>query len=79
MLKPLLREVPAVLKPSLMAKQDEIKRETEHNEGLGNNDHCNQLPTWADLMQCIVNHAREMVWDDLLAGKSDPRPRTGDH
>lgn len=76
MLKPLLREAPAVLKRYLIANWDEIKRDTEHNEGLGDNDPCNQLPTWKELIHDIVNHACEM--DDQLAERSDPRPR-GDH
>lgn len=78
MLKPLLRGAPAVLKPYLIAKRHKIKRDTECKKGLGNHDPCIQLPTWAELMYSIINRAREMGWDDLLAGKSDPRPRTGD-
>lgn len=60
MLKPLLREAPAVLKRYLIANWDEIKRDTEHNEGLGDNDPCNQLPTWKELIHDIVNRACEM-------------------
>lgn len=39
MLKLLLGGAPAVLKPYLTAKQDEIKRDTD-NERLGDNDLC---------------------------------------
>lgn len=71
MLNPLLREAPAVLKPYLIAIWNEIKRDTEHNEGLGDHDLHNQLHTWAELMHGIINHACEMGWDDLLARKSN--------
>lgn len=77
--KPLLRGVLTVLKPYLIAKQDENKRDTEHNEGLGDNDPRNQLPTWTELMHDIVKHIQEMGWNDLLDEKSDPRPQAGDH
>ena len=74
MLNPLLRGALAVLKPYLIAKWDEITRDTEHCEGLGDNDRHNQLPAWAELINNIVNHAREMGWDDPLAERPDPRP-----
>ena len=74
MLKPLIRGAPAILKPYLIAKQDEIKRDTEHNEELGGDDPHRQLPTWAELMYSIVTHGHEMGWDDPSTEKSDPRP-----
>lgn len=54
-------------------------RDTDHTEGLGDNDPCNQLSTWAELMHGIVNHAHEMGWDNPLAEKLDPRPRAENH
>ncbi|KAK4828030.1 hypothetical protein QYF61_022807 [Mycteria americana] len=78
MLKPLIRGAPSILKPYLIAKQDEIKRDTEQNEEFGGDDPHRQLPTWAELMHGIVNHGHEMGWDDLLTEKSDPRPQAGD-
>ena len=35
MLKPLIRGAPAILKPYLIAKRDEIKRDREQNEEIG--------------------------------------------
>ncbi|KAK4810621.1 hypothetical protein QYF61_007358 [Mycteria americana] len=81
MLKPLIRGAPAILKSHLVAKRDEIKKDTEHNEGLGDNAQTarKQLPTWADLMHGIVNYSREMGWDDAPAEKQNLKPRGGDH
>ncbi|KAK4811160.1 hypothetical protein QYF61_019791 [Mycteria americana] len=81
MLKPLIRGAPAILKSHLVAKRDEIKKDTEHNEGLGDNTQTahKQLPTWADLMHGIVNYSREMGWDDASAEKQNLKPRGGDH
>jgi len=46
-LKPVIRGVPAILKPHLSAKWDEIKKDTEHNKGVGDNaqNAGKQLPT----------------------------------
>ncbi|KAK4811127.1 hypothetical protein QYF61_019758 [Mycteria americana] len=81
MLKPLIRGAPAILKPHLVAKRDEIKKDTEHNEGLGDNTQTahKQLSTWADLMQGSVNYSRDMGWDDAPAEKQNLKPRGGDH
>ncbi|KAK4807063.1 hypothetical protein QYF61_018404 [Mycteria americana] len=81
MLKPLIRGAPAILKSHLVAKRDEIKKDTEHNEGLGDNAQTarKQLPTWADLMHGIVNYSREMGWDDAPAEKQNLKSRGGDH
>ncbi|KAK4818861.1 hypothetical protein QYF61_020080 [Mycteria americana] len=81
MLKSLIRGAPAILKSHLVAKRDEIKKDTEHNEGLGDNaqNAHKQLPTWADLMHGIVNYSREMGWDDAPAEKQNLKPQGGDH
>ncbi|KAK4806261.1 hypothetical protein QYF61_013405 [Mycteria americana] len=81
MLKPLIRGAPAILKPHLVAKRDEIKKDTEHNEELGDNTQNahKQLPTWADLMHGIVNYSREMGWDDAPAEKQNLKSPGGDH
>ena len=54
MLKPLIRGAPTVLKPYLIAKRDEIRRDTEYNallaiEANGNaaQQAIRHLPTWA--------------------------------
>ncbi|KAK4815931.1 hypothetical protein QYF61_010188 [Mycteria americana] len=81
MLKPLIRGAPAILKSHLVAKRDEIKKDTEHKEGLGDNaqNAHKQLPTWADLMHGIVNYSREMGWHNAPAEKQNLKPRGGDH
>ncbi|KAK4810669.1 hypothetical protein QYF61_007469, partial [Mycteria americana] len=81
MLKPLIRGAPAILKSHSVAKRDEIKKDTEHNEGLGDNaqNAHKQVPTRADLMHSIVNYSREMGWDDAPAEKQNLKPRGGDH
>ncbi|KAK4806399.1 hypothetical protein QYF61_016249 [Mycteria americana] len=50
MLKPLSRGALAILKPYLIAKQDEIKRDREQNEEFDSDDPHRQLPTRAELM-----------------------------
>ncbi|KAK4828275.1 hypothetical protein QYF61_024940 [Mycteria americana] len=81
MLKPLIRGAPAILKPHLVAKRDEIKKDTEHKEGLGDNaqNAHKQLPTWAELMHGVVNYSCEMGWDDAPAEKQNLKSRGGDH
>ncbi|KAK4828563.1 hypothetical protein QYF61_027532 [Mycteria americana] len=81
MLKPLIRGDPAILKPHLVAKRDEIKKDTEHNEGLGDNaqNAHKQLPAWAELMYNIVDYSQAMGWDDAPAEKQNLKPWGGDH
>uniref|UniRef100_A0A8B9NK43 Uncharacterized protein n=1 Tax=Accipiter nisus TaxID=211598 RepID=A0A8B9NK43_9AVES len=74
MLKPLIKGAPAMLKPYLIAKRDEIRRDANFNallairEAADNKEEAlvqRNLPTWATLMHDILNHGREMGWDDL--------------
>lgn len=62
MLKPLIRGAPAILKPYLVEKRDEIKRNIEYNKKQGNNAP-KQLPAWVEIMHSTVNYSREMGWD----------------
>ena len=69
MLKPLIKGAPDALKPHLIAKSDEIKRDTDYNALLAIREVADEqdkilaqrnLPTWAILMHDIINHGREM-------------------
>ncbi|KAM9591119.1 uncharacterized protein ACIBXB_006056 [Morphnus guianensis] len=73
-LKPLIKGAPAMLKPYLIAKRDEIRRHTDFNALLAIREAADDeeealvqrnLPTWATLMHDIINHGQEMGWDDL--------------
>ncbi|KAK4806361.1 hypothetical protein QYF61_016211 [Mycteria americana] len=61
MLKPLSRGALAILKPYLIVKQDETKRDREQNEEFDSDDPHRQLPTRAELMheigrlQCVYS------------------------
>ena len=74
-LKVLIKGAPAMLKPFLIAKRDEIQRDLNYNElvnltqTVGNSGE-EELeprvsPTWATLVHETVNHAREMGWDEI--------------
>ena len=72
-MRPLIRGAPAVLKSYLIAKRDEIRQNIEHNaqEGQDSQPCLRPIPTWADLMHGLVNHSREMGWDEPTpAGQS---------
>ena len=80
MLKPLSRGAPAIAKPHLVARRDEIKKDTEHSERLGDNaqNARKQLPMWAELVYDVVNYSREMGWG-APAEKQNLKPRRTDH
>lgn len=73
MLKLLIRGGPAILKPYLVAKQDEIKRDAEYNKSQGNNVP-KQLSTWVELMHCMVRYSQETVWENAPAEKQNLKP-----
>lgn len=74
-LKPPIRGAPAVLKPYLIAKQDEIKRDTEYNalaaveaDGNAAPRAIRHLPARAEPLQDSINHRGETGRDDVSSG-----------
>lgn len=54
-----------MLKNHLLERQDEIKRDVMHNEALQDPQAPRRLsPTWAELLHDVVNHARDMGWEN---------------
>ncbi|XP_052631213.1 uncharacterized protein LOC128136111 [Harpia harpyja] len=73
MLKPLIKGAPAMLKPYLIAKRDEIRRDADFNALLAIREAADDeeealvqrnLPTWATLMHDIINHGRKWICID---------------
>lgn len=72
-IKPLRGGAPAIIKPYLIAKRDEIEQNIEHNTQEGEDSQLClwPIPTWAELLHSVVNHGQELGWDKpTLTGQS---------
>ena len=74
MLNPFMRAAPAVLKPCLRAKRDEMRRDKDFNDLLDRREVAEEqeealvrrnLPALATLRHDTINHGQEMGWHNL--------------
>lgn len=64
MLRPLERSSKYAKKP-FGGREDKMKRDVMHNEALQDPQAPRRLiPTWAELLHDVVNHARDMGWEN---------------